>query len=46
MVLVGSGLALAKARREARSKVWLVWRCILCLLIDDTVDTLVDVVCK
>lgn len=46
MVEVGRGLAPAKARREARSRLWLVRRCIWCLLIDDTVDTLVDVVGK
>ena len=44
-----SGPALAMAKREARSTSWLVRKCILCLLIDGTVDVLVDavgVVCK
>ena len=47
-MVVVSGPALAMARREARSKSWLVWKCIL-LLVDGTVDGLVDavdVVCK
>ena len=46
MVLVGSGPALAMARREARSTILLAGRCIFCVLIDGIVDDLRDVVCK
>ncbi len=33
-MVVGSGPALAMARREARSTIWLVRICILCLMIN------------
>ena len=45
-MVVGSGPALAMARRVAKSTIWSVPICILCLMIDGVVDNLVDVVCK
>ena len=45
-MVVDSGLELAMTRREVRSTIWLVGRCILCVLIEGVVDDLGDVVCK